>query len=387
MKPEYVDPFMEGLMNFASLWDGFSSWIICIGLPATAVYHNMCSNHFLNVAAEDAGGLEKAANVCFIPVQYLLAGKVAKPVLSEDGVKIGYKLEQRFSYTDDAFWWKTAAAYCALPTSFFVGSILKGVSLLSSDTASRAEAISRSVSQGGSFLQLNNDYYDSVGIAITNIENAEVMQSQGYPRRPGDEARLKPEKQALKEITTRLHEAGIMYWLDCGSCLGAYRHGGSIPWDWDLDMAVLQKDSDNVRAVLSSLDPEKYAVQDWSSRDKPNSYLKVYVRETGALIDVYHFNIDEKEKTVKWILSNVDCVFLPESWKIRERSYVVTTPFDYVFPLKKADFDGVEVFVPRATEEYLLQRYGNIQPARVYDPVTGNYEKVPGHPYWEKSSR
>lgn len=371
-------------MSVASLWESFSSWIVYIGLPTTWLYHLLCSSAFLNVAAEDATGLEKAANVCFVPLQYLLAGKVAKPLMSEEGVQMGYFLDQRFNYDDRAIWWKTISSYSALPSSLFLGSVLKGISFLSSDTRQRQEKISCALLRGGSFLNSQNKYYESIGIDVVSIDQAEFIETEGHTRRPGDADKLKAEKEALQAIVFLLHEAGIVYWLDCGTCLGAYRYGGNIPWDWDVDIAIIQKDSTNVRHVLSKLDPKKYQVQDWASRDKPNTYLKVYVKETRSLIDIYHFAINEENKTIQSILSNEDSVVLPESWKIRERRFVMETPFSFVFPLKKVMFDGIEAFVPCSTKQYLEQRYGeNISPARVYSPVTGEYEKDLSHPYWE----
>lgn len=370
-------------MNMGSMWDSFSSWIVYIGLPATGVYHLLCNSVFLNVAVEDAQGFEKAANVCFVPVQYLLAGKIAKPIFSEEGYKIGYALEQRFDYNDETMWWKTASAYCALPSSLFWGTLFKALSYLSFDARENKGKIGLSIASGGSSLRLNNEYYHSIGIDVVTIDQAETILSQGYERRPQDVNKLLAEKEALKEIASLLHAAGISYWLDCGTCLGAYRYGGSIPWDWDIDIAVLQKDSTNVAHVLSKLDPKKYAVQDWSSRDKPNTYLKVYVKETHNLIDIYHFGIDEKNQAIYSILSNGDCVFLPDSWKIRERRFTISTPFSFVFPLKKVNFDGIEAFIPNSPKEYLQLRYGeNISPAKVYNPITDNYEKDLSHPYW-----
>jgi hypothetical protein len=235
-------------------------------------------------------------------------------------------------------------------------------------------------------VKSNDAYYTQVGISLTDLTKVEVIDPPMHKRRPGEENLMPLDKKALSHVVKILKDHNILFWVDCGTCLGTYRYGGVIPWDWDIDIAILQKDFDNVRGVLTKyLDPSLYTVQDWSSRDKPKTYLKVYVRQTGLLIDIYNFAIDEKEQTIHSILSNGDCAFLPESWKIRERRFTLATSFDIVFPLKKASFDGIEVFVPRQTEKYLQQRYGdNIGPAKVYNEISGEYERDLSHPYWQR---
>ncbi len=369
-------------MNLFAFWDRFSEWVMHAGLPTVAAYHFICTSPFLNVSAADAEGVEKVANICLAPLQYLLAGSEAEPILSSEGEVLSYRLKQRFSYEDPMIWIKTAGAYCALPSSLIIGGGLKAIAYFSEGTREKYAKICSCLLEAP--LNPRNDFYRSLGIETVDFDSAEKAVSQGYQRRPGDELKLQEEKKALQEIVSLFHEHHITYWLDCGTCLGAYRYGGNIPWDWDVDLAILQPDFENARQVLQKLDPEKYMVQDWSSRDNPRSYLKVYVKSTNALIDIYHFAIDPQEKTIHSILSNEHSVFLPDSWKIRERRFVIPTSFATVFPLKKITFDGVEAFVPNRTAEYLQQRYGeNISPAKIYSEETGQYEKDPDHPYWK----
>ncbi len=353
------------------LLEKLGDWIIYLGLPVVHAYHLFCGSLFLNVVQEDAPFLEKAANSALAPVHYLFCAKKIE----------GEKLIPRFSYQDH-FLIKTAVSCVAAPLSLAAGGTLKVVAFLAPGAFARYKALVKR--EEATAITSNHGAYLKMGIALRDLATAPFIQPPEHTRRPGDENHMNMQKEALKEIVTILRKNEIPFWVDCGTCLGAYRYGGIIPWDWDLDIAVLAPDFENIRHALNALDPEKYSVQDWSGRDCPGTYLKVYIKGTNTLIDLYHFSINSEKRMLNCIFSNEHSPFFPESWKIRERRYSVDTPLDVVFPLKRAYFDGIEVPIPGKTKEYLQLRYGeNISPAKIYDPATGRYEKDLSHPYWK----
>lgn len=357
-------------------WDFFVDTMIFLFMPLVCSYLNLSSNIFLTVSTKEASGVERLANSLLSPVQYLLVGEEAS--LRENG---SWHLEPRFDYREH-FWLKTTTSALSAAPSFILGTTLKAISLLEIETRQKYRSIQKNFTKEG--IENHLAYYESIGIRAQEIGG--FFTHCGLLRERGAEHIFSLEKEALKEIGKALNAAKIPWWVDCGTCLGAYRYGGVIPWDQDIDIAVLLPDFENVQRALLSLDPQKYIVQNWSSRDFPKSYLKVFIRESGNLIDIYHFDILPQTKKLQYLLALENNIFFPKWWKIRERHYKTPVAFDAVFPLKKALFDGIEVFVPNDTKTYLQRYYGeDLSPPKIYNPKTGQYEKDPTHPYWKTS--
>ncbi|MCH9614132.1 MAG: hypothetical protein SP1CHLAM54_11440 [Chlamydiia bacterium] len=348
-------------------------WAMRTGMPLVYAYHLFCGNVFLNTMHEDAVGFERVGNTFLAPFQYLFVGQI----VASDG-----SVAQRYLYQDDDFVIKTLTSVATLPVSIALGSALKGIGYLSEGSRTHHQMIVRA--KKATHVVSQKALYKELGITVGNYLTAEKLPPPAHKRRPQDECHMDCEQAAFKEIVNLLTEAQIPFWIDCGTLLGAYRYGGVIPWDKDIDIGILALDSQNVARVLKKLDPSKYVIQDWASRDKPGTYLKVYVRETGRLIDIYHARLDEDSKTMHTVCSNLDCILMLKRWKIREGRFERPVPIDYFFPLKQGVLDGVVVPVPNKTVAYLKHHYGeNIEPAKIYDETTGQYERDLSHPYWE----
>ena len=364
-------------MHFFNI-DKIELFFIRIGTPMIALYHLVIGNPFLNMAAEDAQGLEQIANYALAPIHYLLEGKKAIPT---NDPHEPYHFHRRFEYKEH-FFIKSSASITALPFCLAVGIPLKALSYLSPATQKRHQDIS--LSRGKINVSSNLDKYKAVGLNIGEWEKGELFEKTKHQRRPQDADVLKDEKERFVKIIQIFKKHKIPFWLDCGTCLGAYRYGGAIPWDLDIDIAALQPDFKNVYSALHELDPAEFTVFDFSGRDKPETYIRVRSNKTNFLFDIYFFHIDPEKKIVHTILSNEFNMFMRETWKAKELKFTRPMPFERVFPLKKILFEGIEVPIPNKIEEYLQTFYGvNLAPVKIYDAKTGQYEKDLSHPYWK----
>lgn len=372
-----MSAIIEIFPKICQLFPKFTSSVMTFGMSSVYLYHIFCGNILINTAFENGSTMEKVANEILSPIHYICEGKK----VSYDIETEKYILKQRFDYRYN----KKISAPVSLalfPSSALIGIPLKAATLLSKEVRERHQALKK---QSLSIeVDPNTNYYQALGLAINDYKKGTILQPQGYIRRPGDENHLRPDKEALKIIVDLLYQANIPFWIDCGTLLGAYRYGGVIPWDNDLDLAVLVDDFQNVMNVLHQLDPKKFVVQDWSNRTREHTYLRVYIRENKNHIDIYHNRIDPTTRTIATILSHEESNFMSKKWIEREKCYTVPRSYETIFPLKRALFDGIEVPIPNQTEAYLQLQYGaDISPVKIYSEETGQYEKDLSHPFWK----
>lgn len=75
------------------------------------------------------------------------------------------------------------------------------------------------------------------------------------------------ELKALKEVDTICRENNIKYFLSGGSMLGAVRHKGFIPWDDDVDVAMLREDFEKFKMIAKNNLSEEFVYQTYENND------------------------------------------------------------------------------------------------------------------------
>lgn len=99
--------------------------------------------------------------------------------------------------------------------------------------------------------------------------------------------------EMFKDISNVCEKENLTVFLGGGSCLGAVRHKGFIPWDDDLDLNMLRKDYDKFPVALEKYFPGKYFLRGPGvSEDYSLPFIKI--ERLGTLLKtVYEF---ENEK-------------------------------------------------------------------------------------------
>lgn len=137
------------------------------------------------------------------------------------------------------------------------------------------------------------------------------------------------EQDCLKAIDTVCKTIGVNFFLIGGSALGAVRHGGFIPWDDDIDIAMVRKDYQKFLKEAPALLPLPYHLQT-PYTDEHNPYFYSKVRVDGTLFMEY---------------SN-------RNLNIHQGIYVDVFPYDNVPDneyLNKEQFDNVQKLIRKFT--------------------------------------
>ncbi len=104
------------------------------------------------------------------------------------------------------------------------------------------------------------------------------------------EMSLKEIQEMELTVMKTVHEVcvkhGIRYYMIGGTLLGAVRHGGFIPWDDDIDIAMLREDFDRFKEIYDKeIDEKKYFLQHFDSDPYfDQAMMRICVK--GTLLDI-----------------------------------------------------------------------------------------------------
>lgn len=144
--------------------------------------------------------------------------------------------------------------------------------------------------------------------------------------------------RALKEIKPIFEHFGITFFLTSGTCLGAIREHGIIPWDDDVDIGSVS------------------GLHGFTTADSMGELVAAFRRE-GFLTRLYRTGPNLLIPLVKYSAKVSWCGFAAISGCI-EQYPSLHTPLRFFTDLKEIDFLGERFYVPNPPEEYLALKYG-----------------------------
>ena len=86
------------------------------------------------------------------------------------------------------------------------------------------------------------------------------------------------------DVSKVLSRNNIEYYANGGTCLGAVRHGGFIPWDDDIDITVKIEDYDKAKELLRTELPSYYSIRYFDNCEHyANVFFKVIDERTTCI--------------------------------------------------------------------------------------------------------
>jgi hypothetical protein len=157
--------------------------------------------------------------------------------------------------------------------------------------------------------------------------------------------------EMLKVIAPILDKAGVRWWIDYGMLLGYMVNQGFYWNDRDIDIGVLAEDREKVKRIGEQLKRSHrwlatYVPQNLGRPWKYSDCLKIsssFRNRTALDITFWEQN---------------DGVLDRKTWASVDKYKGRTTPVDWIFPLSRGQWEGVEVPVPKEAERLVEYRYG-----------------------------
>ena len=106
----------------------------------------------------------------------------------------------------------------------------------------------------------------------------------------------------LVEVDRICRKHHIPYWIEYGTLIGAVRHGGFIPWDDDLDIAMMKEDYDRFLSIAPKELSDQFVVQNLDSEKFfPLPFTKIVDTKTKTVdASIGSFN-NKRNHTGLWV--------------------------------------------------------------------------------------
>ncbi|XP_065337033.1 ribitol 5-phosphate transferase FKRP [Cloeon dipterum] len=160
---------------------------------------------------------------------------------------------------------------------------------------------------------------------------------------------LEALRKTARHVFSALEEAGVRYWLEGGSLLGAMRHNDIIPWDYDVDIGIYEDDISRstwlTRASTRAVVDDKGFLWE-KAQPSEGAFFRVHYSQSNRLhVDIFPFRSTPDGKMTKdfWFPTHPqDCEF----------------PEHFLHPISSISFAGRKVSAPNNVRDFLELKFG-----------------------------
>ena len=150
-----------------------------------------------------------------------------------------------------------------------------------------------------------------------------------------------------RHVFNALEEAGIRYWLEGGSLLGAARNGDIIPWDYDIDIGIYKDDIKKSEIMTQAFLGHRISDQQQFVWEKAveGEFIRVHFSLTNRVhVDIFPFYSRNGTMTKdSWFENHKqDCEF----------------PEQFIKSMTKLRFIGWDAYVPKNYVQFLEFKFG-----------------------------
>ncbi|XP_021239305.1 fukutin-related protein [Numida meleagris] len=168
---------------------------------------------------------------------------------------------------------------------------------------------------------------------------------------------LRALRETARHVAAALEGAGVRYWLEGGSLLGAVRLRDVIPWDYDVDMGIYREDAAKCRWLREAerggpVEDEQGFV--WERAAEGGFYRVHYSRSNRLHVDLWPFYPRAGVMTKETWLGHPQDVEFPER---------------FLLPTVPLPFAGFTAMGPNNAREFLELKFG---PGAVEEPEYPN---------------
>lgn len=152
-------------------------------------------------------------------------------------------------------------------------------------------------------------------------------------------------RKTARHVFNNLDEAGIRYWLEAGSLLGAMRSGDILPWDHNVDVGFIREDLHRSSWLKKAKDKPVVDTKGflWEKATEGNFYRVHYSKTNRIHVNLFPFYSKNGTMTKdSWFTSHKRMEF----------------PENFLHPMSSIEFAGRSVPSPNNIRDFLELKFG-----------------------------